>query len=118
MNSTESLDIPQGATISISIYNLHRNQDFWGKNAHKFNPDNFLPENIEKRHRYCFVPFASGSRNCLGSKYAILSTKIMIVNLIRAYKFSTELKFEDLDVKLDLSLKLVNHCLVSVQERM
>lgn len=61
-----SLDIPTGTELGLSIFHLHRNKDVWGPEADLFNPDNFLPENICKIHKYAFIPYSSGPRNCIG----------------------------------------------------
>jgi len=58
--------LPKGVVIGIDIFHTHRKPEVWGPDASKFNPDNFLPKNIEKRHSYAFVPFARGKRNCIG----------------------------------------------------
>lgn len=36
------------------------------KNPMVWNPDNFAPEEIKKRHRYSFVAFSGGPRGCIG----------------------------------------------------
>lgn len=43
--------------------------------------------------------------------------KIMISLLLRRYKFTTDLKFEDLVTKWDITLKLVNRHLVRMERR-
>ncbi|CAO1410999.1 unnamed protein product [Diamesa serratosioi] len=72
------LKFPEEVTLIINIFALHRRKDIWGENAELFNPDHFLPENIEKRHPYSYIPFSGGSRNCIGNKYAMLAIKIML----------------------------------------
>lgn len=59
-------NIPINTEFIVSIYDLHRNPSIWGPNAHKFDLNNFLPENVARRHQHSFIPFAFGSRNCVG----------------------------------------------------
>lgn len=47
-----------------------------------------------------------------------MSMKIILINLIRNYEFKTDLKYEDLRVSFDITLKLVNTFLVSVKKRL
>lgn len=61
--------IPKGTLILLPIHLLHRNGKVWGENALAFNPENFSPENVEKRHPYGYMPFSLGKRNCLGEKF-------------------------------------------------
>lgn len=101
----------------FSIYTLHRDPEIWGPESEVFNPDNFLPERVLSRHPYSFLPFSAGPRNCVGFKQAMLSLKVMLATLIRHYKFSTSLKMEDLRLKIDITMKLTNKHMVSIQRR-
>lgn len=58
--------VPKGTTMFIAMYKLHRNPELWGKNADKFNPENFQREEMKKRPPFCFTPFGGGARNCIG----------------------------------------------------
>nr|XP_036675362.1 probable cytochrome P450 313a1 isoform X2 [Drosophila suzukii] len=101
--------LPKGVVIGIDIFHTHRNPEVWGPDASKFNPDNFLPKNIEKRHSYAFVPFARGKRNCIGSKYAMMSSKFALCRLLRNYKISTSFRYEDLVYVDNMTMKLAEY---------
>jgi cytochrome P450 family 4 len=62
---TDSHVFPAGADIVIAIMNIHMRPDLW-PDPWKFDPDRFLPEEAEKRHRCAFMPFGHGSRVCAG----------------------------------------------------
>lgn len=61
--------VPHGSELTVGIYHTHHNKEIWGPNADKFNPDNFLPENIKNKHPYAFIPFSAGARNCIGKQH-------------------------------------------------
>jgi cytochrome P450 len=109
--------IPSGVTLLISIYSLHRRKDIWGEKANQFNPDNFLTENIKEKHTYCFLPFSGGQRNCIGDQFSILFLKLMLIKLLRNFKFKTKLKFDEITFKVDTALRIQNDCMVSIEKR-
>jgi cytochrome P450 len=64
----ENCVMKPGMFMIINMFSLHRRKDIWGDDVDEFNPDRFLPENVEKRHPFSFVPFSAGARNCVGKK--------------------------------------------------
>ncbi|GLH02317.1 Cytochrome P450 4C1 [Gryllus bimaculatus] len=69
----EEYNFPAGCEVSIHIYHAHRNPKYF-PNPDEFNPDNFLPEKVQGRHPYAYVPFSAGSRNCIGKAFQFLRT--------------------------------------------
>lgn len=63
----ENLRLPQGTNLIINLFGLHRKKEIWGENAEKFDPENFHPDKINERHNYSFLPFANGTRLCIGN---------------------------------------------------
>lgn len=113
---SDSIKISRGTIILINIFMLHRRKDLWGDNANKFDPDRFLPENLKDQSKF-YIPFSAGKRNCIGERFAIAALKILFVKLLREFKFSTKLRFEDFNLERRIAVKLLNGHLVSIEKR-
>lgn len=109
--------VPKGTTFLIIIYTLHRLKSIWGPDADKFNPDNFTPENVAKRHPFSYIPFGNGGRNCIGLHYANLNMRFNLIKILAKYRFSTNLKYEELRLKYGIAMKLDHQYLLQVHLR-
>lgn len=109
--------IPAGSHVLISLADMHRNKSIWGESADQFNPDNFLPQNIEKLHPYAFLPFSAGVRNCIGYKHANILVRIMLANIIKNFQFSTKHKLEELKFDSSVTIIIKNKHLVTMRRR-
>lgn len=109
--------IPAGSNILIIMFNTHRNPKYWGDDAHLFRPDRFHPENISKVHPYAYGPFSGGHRICIGMKYAMNVMKVILTHFLRNYKVSTSLKYEELEFKIEVSMKIVQHYMMKIEKR-
>uniref|UniRef100_A0A182IVT5 Uncharacterized protein n=1 Tax=Anopheles atroparvus TaxID=41427 RepID=A0A182IVT5_ANOAO len=109
--------IPNGTPILLSIFAMHRRPDIWGTDADVFDPDRFLPERSIGRNPHAFMPFSAGSRNCIGNRYALLSMKIMLMTLVRRFRFQTNLKMDDLKFIFNITLLTESDIEVFIERR-
>lgn len=109
--------LPNGTIVIVSILHMHRNPNVWGENALEFDPDRFSPENIAKRPPFSYIPFSNGPRNCIGMKYAMQTVKTALAYLLRKYKFSTDLQFEDIEFSTHLIMDINNENPLRVEHR-
>jgi cytochrome P450 len=79
--------VPAGATIYVSLYATHRLPNLW-PDPDRFDPDRFTPENVERRPRFAFIPFAAGHRNCVGSGTAMVELKLAVAMIAQSYELT------------------------------
>ncbi|OAD58325.1 Cytochrome P450 4g15 [Eufriesea mexicana] len=108
--------LPKGCTVLIVPYKIHRLEEFY-PNADEFNPDNFLPEKMQNRHYYSFIPFSAGPRSCVGRKYAMLKLKVLLSTILRNYKILSDLTEKDFRLKVDIILKRIDGFRVKIEPR-
>lgn len=60
--------VPKGVDIIVNLFALHRRYENWGPDSKMFDPERFLPKNVAARHPYCYMPFSTGVRNCIGKQ--------------------------------------------------
>ena len=82
-------DIPAGTVVSPVFAELHRNEAYW-PDPDRFDPDRFLPEVVEERDRYAYLPFGGGPRSCIGEHFAILEATLALALLLRRWEVTTD----------------------------
>lgn len=81
--------IPAKSIIVMPIYAIHRDPKRWDQ-PERFDPDRFLPNQIEAMHPIQFIPFGGGPRECIGKAFALAETKIILTEICSRFKFSLD----------------------------
>lgn len=80
--------INPGESVSVPIMGLHYDSDYFPE-PEKFDPERFSQESKISRHSYVYLPFGSGPRNCIGLRFAIMSTKVAMVYILKDFEIQT-----------------------------
>ncbi|KAM7413923.1 hypothetical protein PAMA_018967 [Pampus argenteus] len=78
--------IPRGTMIIPNLTSVLMEEGQW-KFPHEFNPENFLNDQGEFVKPEAFMPFSAGPRMCLGEGLARMELFLILVTLLRKFKF-------------------------------
>lgn len=74
--------IPAEASVVIVPYAVHRDPRFWA-NADKFDPERFMPEASVNRHKFAYLPFGGGPRQCIGNMFALTEALLILATILQ-----------------------------------
>ncbi|CUA70459.1 hypothetical protein RSOLAG22IIIB_04197 [Rhizoctonia solani] len=84
-NTREDFFIPKGANIWMCFTAVHHNPTYWSE-PEKFRPKRFL----EPHNKDAFLAFSTGSRSCLGRKFAETEGMVALAMLIARYDIKVD----------------------------
>jgi len=74
--------------LMILIYALHRDPKYF-PNPDKFDPERFNEKNKDNILPYTYLPFGLGPRMCIGNRFVLTETKILLVHLLQKFTLKT-----------------------------
>lgn len=86
-SSIGELEVPEGTEILVSPYLVHRHPRYW-RDADRFDPDRFLPDEAGSRNRFAYLPFGLGPRACIGEHLALIEMHAHAIMLAGRFRLS------------------------------
>lgn len=80
----QAIQIMKGDKLTIPFRMMQRDPKYF-KNPSRFDPTRFSPENKHKIVPGSFISFGHGPRLCLGSRLALLETKLVFFTILSRY---------------------------------
>lgn len=98
-------DIPKNSIVFLSPYVTHHQAAYW-EDPERFDPDRFLPERFAKQHRFSYIPFGAGPRQCIGNHFAIMEAQVILAMILQKYHLSLAPNFKvEMDPQITLRPK-------------
>ncbi|KAF2898022.1 hypothetical protein ILUMI_08153 [Ignelater luminosus] len=76
--------LEKGDTIQIPLFGIHYDPEYFPE-PERFDPERFSDENKSKINPYVYLPFGSGPRICIGSRFALMETKMVFSYLLAKF---------------------------------
>eukprot|EP01006_Ploeotia_vitrea_P024565 TRINITY_DN57394_c0_g1_i1.p1 TRINITY_DN57394_c0_g1~~TRINITY_DN57394_c0_g1_i1.p1 ORF type:complete len:530 (+),score=246.93 TRINITY_DN57394_c0_g1_i1:53-1591(+) len=100
LKSFPDIVIPKSTPVLIPPYVMHMNKKEW-KDPDVVRPERFSKEESAGRHRFAFLPFSGGQRDCIGKNFAMYEAKVVLCQLLRDFRFTMA---DDKPVKSQVSV--------------
>uniref|UniRef100_A0A182JFK0 Uncharacterized protein n=1 Tax=Anopheles atroparvus TaxID=41427 RepID=A0A182JFK0_ANOAO len=80
-----SFTIEKGAQVFIPIIGFHFDPKYF-PNPDRFDPERFSEANRKNIQSGTYLPFGAGPRNCIGSRFALMETKVVLYYLLLNFR--------------------------------
>ncbi|KAF5288093.1 hypothetical protein FQA39_LY15518 [Lamprigera yunnana] len=78
------LTLEKGDMVLIPVVGIHHDPKYY-TNPNKFDPERFSDENKHTIQAFSYMPFGSGPRNCIASRFALMENKILMFHLLSKF---------------------------------
>lgn len=99
LSSGGVLAVPRGTTLRVGLASANTAPALWGADAREFKPERWLAVDSKEDAMLPGVwagimSFAGGPRACIGYKFALLELKVLLVVLLRRFRFGPGARVE------------------------
>lgn len=78
--------LQKGDGIWIPAIAIHRDPEYY-PNPDRFEPERFSDERKAEIQPFTYLPFGTGPRNCIGSRFALMECKAILYSLLTQFTF-------------------------------
>ncbi|CAF1301007.1 unnamed protein product [Rotaria sordida] len=75
------IHVKKGTELVLNLYMLHHSEKYWPE------PSKFDPSRFDQGQSEAFLPFAAGSRSCIGQNFAMIEAKILLATILQQFHF-------------------------------
>jgi cytochrome P450 len=79
-------DVPAGTHLILGVYHAQRDARYH-RDPERFLPERFAPEAAAAIHPGAYLPFGSGTRTCIGKRFAQLEATLLLATLYQSLTF-------------------------------
>jgi cytochrome P450 len=83
----DGVRLPAGTEVAFSPHAIHHDPRYH-PDPHRFDPDRFSPERAAAMPREAYLPFASGTRRCVGAAFARTEVLVVTATVLRRYRLA------------------------------
>jgi cytochrome P450 len=84
-DSVGGYDVRANAAISLCPFITHRMPEFW-RQPLEFDPERFDPAQNTNRHRFAYVPFGAGPRQCIGESFSLTEGVLVAAAIAQRFR--------------------------------
>ncbi|GES57117.1 cytochrome P450 [Aspergillus terreus] len=97
----QPIAVPQGTTLTYSVYVVHRRTDIWGADAAEWCPERW----VGMKGGFHYLPFNAGPRHCPGQQFALTEAAYALARLAQVFD-KLECSDPDQPIKKKLGITL------------
>jgi cytochrome P450 len=84
-DSVGGYDVQANAAISLCPFITHRMPEFW-RQPLEFDPERFDPAQNTNRHRFAYIPFGAGPRQCIGESFSLTEGVLVAAAIAQRFR--------------------------------